>query len=272
MVETEKIVIKSRDRDYTYTYPTPPINCLVLVEHNIVMLLNPFSVPSFIRTCVISDSNYTGSVTRLCFPTSRLAWYIAWRLGLSKRIARATEQGRPLLSYYIGLRDLPGIHIHSSEAGADPVRARSAPSWGRHGCKEGCFLRPLSLPPHKAFAFACFSRSPRRQIRSPRSRWQSLHGSCFFLDSSLLMISIELWYWKFRGPSCLRLSFSCCRFNHLITSSGVVPFFSLLSPFSAFIVGIWITVESDRHRWWLGMPISKIPLRKQTNFWFTFGL
>lgn len=73
MVETEKIVIKSRDRDYTYTYPTPPINCLVLVEHNIVMLLNPFSVPSFIRTCVISDSNYTGSVTRLCFPTSRLA-------------------------------------------------------------------------------------------------------------------------------------------------------------------------------------------------------
>lgn len=52
-----------------------------------------------------------------------------------------------------------------------------------------------------------------------------LYGPCFFLGSSLPVIAIELWCWNYEGClglAWLGLPFSCCRFNHLITSSGVV--------------------------------------------------
>lgn len=184
------------------------------------MLLTPFSVPSFIWTCVISKMATTPGLSRdSAFQPPKES---------------AADQGRPLLSE--SETCLADIHITPGGRPELILRTlRSAPAWG-HGCKEGCFLRPHSLPPHTAFA--CFSR---RQICSPRSRWRSLHGSCFLLDylcwwsqsisdtgiqrTVLLLPSLIIFLLPFQSS------------YHVVRRSAFV--FPLWSLFSLLIVGIW---------------------------------
>ena len=139
--------------------------CSSLVEHSIVM-----SLPSFFYS-LSGHASPAGSCTRVLSrnPAFHLEACLIYRPLQKNR--KAAEQ-RPSLSH-TGLRQRETCLKHTPYSSPQLTAelclrfsAAVALQEGiRHGCKEGCFLRPLSLPPRKVFCF--FSR---RQIRSPRTR------------------------------------------------------------------------------------------------------